>query len=241
MMGALANVPNTAQRLAQSQAARAQQMQAYNQAMSNSTAQAGMLGTGYASAGNVFFKVCSTSTTTSTVTTSGVGGAPVFGYLNAGSALAARLDQMTIADGQACKLSLPDGTIIDVKANGSFEIQDKAAKVIYRANRVRDFNPFLNASDKIEEFIAFCGEHGVRQGEMLELPLNLFIGWLVLEAAKADREPEPSLPLLADLRKRAFSRCRSCGRFMKETMAAKKIEFCASSCFERTYQKALAA
>ena len=27
-----------------------------------------------------------------------------------------------------------------------------------------------NASDKLEEFIRFCGEHGVRQGEMLGLP-----------------------------------------------------------------------
>jgi hypothetical protein len=124
-----------------------------------------------------------------------------------------------------------------VLADGSFTVIDKDAKVIYRASRVRDFNPFINVSDRIEEFIAFCGEQGVRKGEMLELPLSLFIGWLVIQAAKADQEPEPAVPLLPDLRKRITPRCPGCGRFTLADLRVRKIEFCAPPCFERHYRR----
>lgn len=144
---------------------------------------------------------------------------------------------LKISDGVDSTIELPDGTIINVKADGSYSIQDKDAKVVYRAARMRDFNPFINVSDRLEEFIDFCGKQGVKQGEMLELPINLFIGWLVIQAAKADKEPEPDIQLLPDLRKCKTPRCPSCGRFTLSNMRAKKLEFCAPDCFERYYNK----
>jgi len=124
--------------------------------------------------------------------------------------------------------------------NNSIKIKDINAKVIYRANRVRNFNPFINASDKLEEFIRFCGQHGVRKEEMLQLPINLFIGWLILEAAKADQEPEPSIPLLPNLRKHTKPRCK-CGRFISLDFVKKQIAFCSPLCFNKYYEKMLIA
>lgn len=93
-----------------------------------------------------------------------------------------------IRDGQEARIELPDGSVIEVADDGSYVINDRDAKVTYRANRVLDFNSFINASDKLETFIKFCGEIGVRQGEMLDLQIRHFIAWLVVEAAKADGE-----------------------------------------------------
>lgn len=173
---------------------------------------------------------CSTTTGTTTAIGLYTNGDDDWGYVT-------RSGPIKVSDGQACKIELPDGTIIDVAADGSFKIEDRDAKVIYRASRLRDFNPFINVSDRLEEFIEFCGKQGIRQGEMLELPINLFIGWLVLQAAKADKEPEPSIPLLPDLRKRTAPRCPNCGRFTLSDMRAKRIEFCAPQCFERHYHQ----
>jgi hypothetical protein len=69
------------------------------------------------------------------------------------------------------------------------------------------------------------------------LPINLFIGWLVIQAAKADKEPEPDIKLIPDLRKRITPRCPSCGRFTLADLRARAIMFCAPICFERHYQK----
>lgn len=72
---------------------------------------------------------------------------------------------------------------------------------------------------------------------MMEIPIKLFIGWLVLQAAKADKEPEPDIPLLPDLRKQTTARCPGCGRFTLPEMRARKIEFCAPACFEAHYNR----
>lgn len=143
-----------------------------------------------------------------------------------------------IPDGVERTISLPDGSKIEVAANGSYKILDDGAKVVYRANRVRAFNAFINASDKIEDFIAFCGEHGVRRGEIMDLPIRLFIGWLVLEAAKADGEDEPEevgVRLLPDLREAAVPRCTRCQRFLSFAKKRVGIDFCGTGCFDRHY------
>ena len=138
----------------------------------------------------------------------------------------------SIEDGEECRITLPDGGVLEVAADGSYVVNDANSKVIYRANRLRDFNSFMNASDKIEEFIRFCGAVGVRQGDMLGIPLKHFIAWLVLEAAKADGEPEPDLLLLPDLRRTARPHCATCGRFLAKKLKSNKIEFCRPRCFE---------
>lgn len=140
----------------------------------------------------------------------------------------------TPQDGRPVTIKMPDGTIIEVAADGSFEIKDKDAKVTYRANKVREFNRYLNASDLLEKFIRFCGrEAAVQKQEMLDLPLKLFIGWLVLEAAKADKEPPPDdIKLIPDLRKAAEPQCRSCGQPISLERRRLGLEFCCGACFE---------
>lgn len=135
-----------------------------------------------------------------------------------------------VADGYECAIKMPDGSIIVVKTDGSYVINDKDAKVTYRANRVREFNSYINASDKLEDFIRFCGEAGVRQDEMLNIPIKHFIAWLVVEAAQADGEkPAMALP---DLRRKPVH-CASCGRFMSLKMITRKLNTCRAACFER--------
>lgn len=135
-----------------------------------------------------------------------------------------------VGDGEPCTIHLPDGGILEVDADGSYRINDADAKVIYRANRVRDFNSFVNASDKLEDFIRFCGKHGVTQSEMIDIPIKHFIAWLIIEAAKADGEQEPatSTPALPPPRS---TRCR-CGRFMPRRLVERKIGFCRPICLE---------
>lgn len=139
-------------------------------------------------------------------------------------------DKFEIKDGHGLTIKMPDGGALIVEKNGSYRIDDADSKVIYRANRVRDFNPFLNASDKLEDFIRFCGSVGVTQDEMLQIPIQHFIAWLVIEAAKADGEPEPAMPLLPDLT--AKPRCRSCGRFTSRKLKQARLDFCRPRCFE---------
>lgn len=105
-------------------------------------------------------------------------------------------DNIELEVGHARTIKFPDDTMIDFKENGSFTIKDQDAKVTYKANRSRDFNPFINASDKLEDFIRFCGELGVKQDDMLNIPLRSFVQWLVMEAAKADGD-DPLEPLEA--------------------------------------------
>jgi hypothetical protein len=143
----------------------------------------------------------------------------------------------TVPDGTEREIRLPDGTVILVNKDGSYVINDKDAKVTYRANRVRDFNRFLNVSDRLEEFIAFCGKEGVRRGDMLELPIKLFIGWLALEAAKADREEPPDVELLGPLRRIRTPRCRGCGQHLPVSLLAGKIDFCSPPCFEDHFRR----
>lgn len=144
------------------------------------------------------------------------------------------MGECAIADGEPCKVRLPDGGMLEVDADGSYRINDKDAKVIYRANRMRDFNSFINASDKLELFIRFCGAMGVKQDEMLDIPVKHFIAWLVVEAALADAEDVDVVvetKRLTDALK-IKPRCR-CGRFIPRKLVARKITFCRPVCLER--------
>jgi len=254
--------PTALQGLAQSQAALTAQQQAYmNQAMAQQTAAPLGLQQGLAGATRTYFNipiVTSSAVTTgsvfvSTSTSNSTGAGTVWVNPQSMPMMGAALGQgtvvggggggviqrgrSTIRDGEQCEIVLPDGTVIDVKPDGSYTIEDKDAKIVYRANRLRDFNPFINVSDRLEEFIAFCGDQGVRRGEMLEIPIKLFIAWIALEAARADREPEPDLKLLPDLRRRALPRCPACQRFVSAAKRAVRIEFCAPACFERHFNR----
>lgn len=136
-------------------------------------------------------------------------------------------------------IKLPDDTKLELKSDGSFQVIDKDAKITYQASRIKEFNPYLNASDRLEEFIKYCIGMGLNKQDMLDLPVKTFIAWLIIEAAKADRDPVPdNVSLLPDLRRQKNPRCVSCQRFLPRERVQQKIEFCGPKCFERHFQKA---
>lgn len=121
-------------------------------------------------------------------------------------------------------IETPDGTVVEIDFNGNIKIIDDNAKVVYKANRLRDFNRYINASDLLEDFIRFAGEHGAKQGDVLSIPIEVFINWLIVEASKADGEEPPELPLESKLRK-TYDRCLCCGRFIT-AQTARIAKFC---------------
>jgi len=135
---------------------------------------------------------------------------------------------------------LPDGAKLSIDAHGNYTIHDAAAKVVYKANRIREFNPYVNASDLLEDFIRDMGQYGVRQSELLGLPVNVFIHWLILKAAQRDgdeaRVPSPQ----AVLPKREI-RCLCCGRFLPRTMLQRRIFFCTPDHMTRYASRPVAA
>lgn len=182
------------------QAAAAQQASSYynslslGQAMaSNVSGSATTITSTATGLGTIFFTNATTNTTVPT-------GAVYGGQIGIDDGVEDRPYRIRATPGRKCIVDLPDGAVLKVAADGSYVLEDKAAKVTYRACLVREFNPFINASDKVEDFIDYCGAHDVAQDEMLDMPLKLFIGWLMMEAAKADGEPEPQAPMVTELK-----------------------------------------
>lgn len=140
-------------------------------------------------------------------------------------------EKVEITAGYECQVLLPDGTRIQVDEKGNFVINDKDAKVVYKGNRMREFNKFLNASDLLEEFVDMAGEYGVRQAEFMNLPMQLFINWLVIKAAEADGDPVQfeeirHSPLLTNMIR---PRCLHCGRFLEHEHRRRGVNFCSGA------------
>lgn len=94
-----------------------------------------------------------------------------------------------------------------------------------------EFNRFLNASDLLEDFIEDAGRAGVRQSEFLNLPIELFINWLIIKAAEKDGDPIPEGALQIAQHHKALPfkgspRCLTCGRFILRVQAASGINWC---------------
>lgn len=113
---------------------------------------------------------------------------------------------------------MPDGSYIRVDKLGNYTVEDKDAKVIYKANRIRDFSPHLNASNMVAKFVEYVGSLKIDPGEILNLPIELFINWLVIEAAERDQDPIPEgvVPITQHdrLKRVLHPQCMSCGRFI---------------------------
>jgi hypothetical protein len=127
---------------------------------------------------------------------------------------------------------MPNGSEVIIDNDGGFTVNDKDAKVIYRANRVYDFNPFLNASDLLEEYIQELAPQGIRQDQVLKIPIIHFIYWLLHKIAEKDNEPVPKdIPRLPRIGfdsngLRVYSRCLNCGRFINTAYANARIYYC---------------
>jgi len=129
--------------------------------------------------------------------------------------------------------NLPDGSKLTIDNNGNFIIDDKNAKVKYKANNIKEFNKFINASDLLEMFIKDCGKLGAKQNQILEIPIELFINWLIIEAAKADGDepPDDSIKLLSQAR--ITPKCKCCGKFIHKWKEQNHIHFCNSNCMDK--------
>lgn len=125
---------------------------------------------------------------------------------------------------------LPDGAKIKLEVGGNYRIEDKDAKVTYKANRLREFSPHLNASDMVAKFIEFVGGLGVQKRDMLDLPLQLFINWLVIEAAERDSDPLPAdvvqVAQHPALKAVVAPKCLACGRFIPRLNFRHGFPFC---------------
>lgn len=137
-----------------------------------------------------------------------------------------------IKKGWSGTVKLPDGSEIVIDVSGNYRILDDNAQVVYKANRNRDFNRFVNASDLLEEFINQCGELGVKQDQFLSIPIEVFINWLIIRAAEADGDSVPngiqSIEHHPSLPRDIQPKCLYCGRYIDKRKARAGINFCDS-------------
>lgn len=91
----------------------------------------------------------------------------------------------------AFEMEMADGSVLKVDALGNYKITNPAKKIVYQASSVRAFNRYLNASDLIAKFVAYLDSLQIKKADVLGLPMELFIHWLVIESAKADGEVLP--------------------------------------------------
>jgi hypothetical protein len=103
---------------------------------------------------------------------------------------------------------------------------------------------YLNASDLLEEFIKDIGALGIRQSEVLAVPIELFINWLIVKSAEEDDKADevkdiPKLPSAFSTYRR--DRCRCCGRFV--TAQARKMDmyFCSGEHYSKFMSRELVA
>ncbi len=95
-----------------------------------------------------------------------------------------------------------------------------------------EFNRYINASDLLEEFIRWLGTQRVRQSEVMALPIDLFIKWLILRACEQDGE-EPNVTL--ELPSPRARQCAGCGRFLPKAAA---VPFDRPQCAEWYFRRA---
>lgn len=141
-------------------------------------------------------------------------------------------------DDDSCEIELPDGTILTIDELGNFQVNDKNAKVIYLSNSIREFNQYINASDLLEEFIKFLGkEFDIRQNQIMDVPIQVFIEWLIVQAAIKDGDDYSRdmqmLKIEAQKERNWYRRCKCCGRYIQKRMFDAGLLFCNSICFDK--------
>lgn len=175
---------------------------------------------------------------------------PEFLSLESAQKLILSSGKLIVPPGKSLEVFLPDRSILRVTKDGNFKISDENSRVVYRANRLREFNRYINSSDLMEEFIRDLDRIGATSERALQIPIEVFINWLILKAAEADGDPPPagvkpikeliSLPvtngsssqpaaLLPPPRVRMISsppRCRYCGRFINVRGFLAGVDFC---------------
>lgn len=139
-------------------------------------------------------------------------------------------------------IELPDGAKLILDDAGNYRIEDQDAQVTYRAHRVREFSPHLNASDLLAQFVKYVGSLGVRQTEVLGLPIELFINWLIIEAAERDGDPVGEDVVRVEehreIKRLRKPKCLACGKFIPRAFSARRFPFCGPEHAQRYLDKA---
>lgn len=91
------------------------------------------------------------------------------------------------------------------------------------------FNPYLVASDLVERFMQECRALGLSEGEFLNLPLQAFLRWLVIEAVREDGQDADDVepPNLGK------PRCLWCGRFLARRLTERGVRVCSGEHLDR--------
>lgn len=205
-----------------------------------STGQVATIGGVFGGLGNIIWGTTS-STTSGTVTTygTGAGGGNIYNNAILQMATSNQLQQGRYAS----QLQGTQAPTQNPYAAVSAGISPPAG-----AGAPLGFNRFVNASDLLEEFVRFAKDLGLKRRQFLDLPVELFIQWLVVRAAEVDGEPrphdvpDPKAAILALPKPRSpwGSRCLDCKRFIPEKQAMIGIVFCSGAHMDRYRQKALA-
>jgi hypothetical protein len=88
--------------------------------------------------------------------------------------------------------ALPDGAKLTIRSDLNYAIEDKDAVITYAASRHRPFNQFVNVSDVLDQFMKYAADMDLTRQQFLGLPIQTFLMWLVIEAAKRDGEVPPA-------------------------------------------------
>jgi len=126
-------------------------------------------------------------------------------------------------------LQLPDGTIIDIEDEYRWKVYENNAQVTREACRISAFNRFINASELLESFITDMAPSGIKQNQVLKVPVEAFINWLIYKAADADGE---------QLRiSRWNHKCGYCMRFLPKRLVTQGVNFCNSLHLDKFLQR----
>lgn len=126
---------------------------------------------------------------------------------------------------------LEDGTKLIVDDKGNFKIEDKNAKITYKSNNVREFNKFINSSDLLADFIADMGKMGADADQVLDIPIQYFIRWLIFKSAEQDGEQsDETIPIIANdtvkVLEHNSNRCKCCGKYIPKMNLEHGLLFC---------------
>lgn len=159
------------------------------------------------------------------------------------SAAAQLAGRITARVGTAFEVDFPDGSKLKFSADGNYVVEDSAARVTYKAARFRDFNRFVNAADMLDGFAEYvkAAAPAASRAEFKSLPLELFLKWLFLEAAREDGEDVEAEPIAeaaaAMLTTRVRPRCPYCQRFVRRSRAAAGFLACNGDHYEKAAAK----
>lgn len=141
-------------------------------------------------------------------------------------------NEIAISEGLNTKATfiLPNGVKVHLFPDDHIEIDEADGKQLYKTAGVREFNRYLNGSDLLEDFIHYCAEQKITKKDFSELPISLFIYWLIVKAAEADGDPvDEVVPLLTHAvneKKNYLHRCKCCGKFLSKKFETNSINFC---------------